>query len=66
MKKEKNILVITMFLNLLVASTKLLGGIMFGFSSLVADSLQSFSDFITDIIANIATKIGKKLANKSQ
>lgn len=64
MKKEKNILVITMFLNLLVASTKLLGGIMFGFSTLVADSLQSFSDFITDIIANIATKIGKKRANK--
>lgn len=64
MKKEKKISLIVMFLNLVVASVKLISGIMFGFSSLIADSLHSFSDFITDIIASIATKIGKKRANK--
>lgn len=64
MKKEKKILVMAMFLNLGVACVKLIGGIMFGFSSLIADSLHSFSDFITDIIANVASRIGKKRANK--
>ena len=64
MKKEKNILLFVMVLNLVIASVKFICGIMFGFSSLVADSLHSFSDFITDIIANIASRIGKKRANK--
>lgn len=64
MKKEKNIILLTMFLNFIVASVKLISGIMFGFSTLIADSLHSFSDFITDIIASIASKIGKKRANK--
>ena len=64
MKKEKNIIIITMLLNLLVASIKLISGIMFNFSTLIADSLQSLSDFVTDIISVIANKIGKKRANK--
>lgn len=64
MKKEKNISILVMLLNLVVASVKLISGIMFGFSSLVADSLQSLTDFITDIIANVASKIGKRRANK--
>lgn len=64
MKKEKNIMFIAMFLNLIIASVKLISGIMFGFSTLVADSLQTFSDFITDIIALFAGKIGKRRANK--
>lgn len=64
MKKEKKILLFVMFLNLGVASVKLIGGMTLGFSSLIADSLHSFSDFITDIIASIASRIGKKRANK--
>lgn len=64
MKKEKNVLVLTMFFNLLVALVKLVGGIVFDFSSLIADSLQSLTDFITDIISSIANNIGKKRANK--
>ncbi|MBQ8682038.1 MAG: cation transporter [Bacilli bacterium] len=64
MKKEKNILLVAMFLNLIVASIKLISGIMFGFSSLIADSLHSFSDFVTDIIASVASKIGQRRANK--
>ena len=64
MKKEQKIIYLTMFLNLIIASTKLISGIMFGFSTLVADSLQTFADFITDIIASLASKIGKRRANK--
>jgi len=64
MKKQKNILFLTMFLNFLVASIKLIFGIMLNFSSLIADAIHSLLDFITDIISNIASKIGKKRANK--
>lgn len=64
MKKEQKITILTMILNLMVASVKLISGIMFGFSILIADSLQSFIDFLTDIIAMIASKIGKRRANK--
>ena len=64
MKKEQKIIYLTMFLNLIIASTKLISGIMFNFSTLIADSLQTYADFITDIIASIASKIGKKRANK--
>lgn len=64
MKKEKMILIVTMLLNFLIASVKLITGIVFQFSSLIADSLHSFTDFITDIISNIASRIGKKRVNK--
>ena len=64
MKKEQKIIYLTMFLNLIIASTKLISGTMFNFSTLIADSLQTYADFITDIIASIASKIGKKRANK--
>ena len=64
MKKENNILTLTMILNLLITIIKLSSGLIFNFSSLIADSLHSFSDFITDIMANIANKIGNKRATK--
>lgn len=64
MKKETNILTLSMILNLLITIIKLSSGLIFNFSSLIADSLHSFSDFITDIIANIANKIGNKRATK--
>ena len=53
-----------MFLNFVVATVKLICGIIFNFSSLIADSLHSLSDFVTDIISMIASKIGDKRANK--
>lgn len=64
MIKEQTIFIITMLFNLIIATIKLLTGIIFGFSSLMADSLQSYTDFITDIISMIASKVGKKRANK--
>ena len=45
--KEDKIIVITMFLNFIVALIKLIVGIVFSFSTLIADSIQSFIDFIT-------------------
>ena len=64
MKIDNLILIVTMILNFLIAIIKLISGIVFNFSSLIADSLQSLFDFITEIISMIASKIGDKRANK--
>ena len=63
--KENKVIIITMILNLIVAILKLVSGIIFSFSTLIADSIQSFMDFITDITSLIANKIGKRRANKT-
>ncbi len=63
--KENGIIIVTMVLNFVVAIIKLVVGILFSFSSLIADSIQSFTDFITDITSLIANKIGKRRANKT-
>lgn len=63
--KENKIIIITTILNLIVAILKLTSGIAFSFSTLIADSIQSFIDFITDITSLIANKIGKRRANKN-
>ena len=63
--KERKVIIITAFLNALVASLKLVLGIVFSFSTLIADSIQSFIDFFTDIISIITNKIGKRRANKT-
>ena len=61
--KENRIIIITMLLNLLIAVLKLIFGIMFSFSTLLADAIQSFIDFITDVTSIITNKIGKRRAN---
>ena len=63
--KENKVIIITMILNFLVAIAKLTLGLIFSFSTLIADSIQSFIDFITDITSLIAIKIGKRRANKN-
>lgn len=63
--KENKIIIITAFLNLIVAFLKLISGITFSFSTLIADSIQSFIDFFTDITSIIANKVGKRRANKT-
>ena len=50
--------------NLIVSSLKIIGGIFCHNNSLMADGFHTFSDFITDIISIIGTKISKKRANK--
>ena len=63
--KENKIIIITAVLNFIVALLKLVSGIVFSFSTLIADSIQSFIDFFTDITSLIANKIGKRRANKT-
>ncbi len=63
--KENRIIAITTIFNLLVAILKLISGIVFSFSTLIADSIQSFIDFVTDITSLIANKIGKRRSNKT-
>ena len=63
--KENKIIIITVVLNFVVAVLKLVSGLAFSFSTLIADSIQSFIDFITDITSLIANKIGKRRANKT-
>ncbi len=63
--KEDRIIIITMILNFIVAVFKMLAGIIFSFSTLIADSIQSFIDFVTDITSLIANKIGRRRANKT-
>ena len=62
--KENKIIFKTMILNFIVAIMKLVTGIVFSFSTLIADSIQSFTDFITDITCIVANRIGKRRANK--
>ena len=62
--KEIKVLLISMLNNLIVSSLKIIGGIFCHNNSLMADGFHTFSDFITDIIAIIGTKISKKRANK--
>jgi len=63
--KEDKVIIITMIFNLIVAVLKLVTGIVFSFSTLISDSIQSFMDFITDITSLVANKIGKRRANKT-
>ena len=63
--KEKKLIIITAVLNFISASLKLALGIVFSFSTLIADSIQSFIDFLTDIISLVANKIGRRRANKT-
>ncbi len=63
--KENKVIIITIIFNLIVAILKFVSGIVFSFSSLIADSIQSFVDFITDITSLIANKIGKRRSNKT-
>ena len=63
--KEKKLIIITAVLNFISASLKLALGILFSFSTLIADSIQSFIDFLTDIISLVANKIGRRRANKT-
>ncbi len=63
--KENKVIIITAIFNFIVAVLKLVSGLAFSFSTLIADSIQSFIDFFTDIISIIANKVGKRRANKA-
>jgi len=64
MKVEFKVLLYSMFNNLVIAILKVFGGIFFNLSSLMADGLHTFSDFITDIVSLVGAKISKKRPTK--
>lgn len=63
--QENKVIIITSIFNLIVALIKLISGILFSFSTLISDSIQSFIDFFTDITSIAANKIGKRRSNKN-
>ena len=65
MNKEFKVLVFSMIMNLLISILKIVGGIYFHFGSLLADGMQTFSDFVTDIVSFIGAKFSKKRPTKS-
>ena len=64
MKIETIILIYSMINNLVIATAKIIGGFVLGLSSLFADGLHTFCDFITDIICMLGAKISKKKPTK--
>ena len=64
MKLETIILIYSMINNIIIAVAKITGGIILNLSSLFADGLHTFCDFITDIICMIGSKISKKNPTK--
>lgn len=64
MKTETKVLIYSMLNNLIISTLKIIGGFSLGLSSLFADGLHTFCDFITDIICMIGTKISKHKPTK--
>ena len=64
MKTETKVLIYSMLNNLNISTFKIIGGFSLGLSSLFADGLHTFCDFITDIICMIGTKISKHKPTK--
>lgn len=64
MRKEYKVLLYSMINNFIIALMKIVGGMVYGLSSLIADGIQTISDFITDIVCLIASKVSKKKPTK--
>lgn len=64
MKVELKVLIYSMINNFIIAIIKIVGGFIFNLSSLMADGMHTFSDFITDIFSLIGAKISKKKPTK--
>ena len=64
MKLETAIIIYSMINYLIISSLKIVGGLLLGLSSLMADGLHTFVDFITDIISIIGIKFSKKKPTK--
>jgi len=64
MKREQKVLVVSAVINVLVFTLKIIGGLVFSSMTLIMDGIYTISDFVTDILAIIGSKIGRKRANK--
>ena len=64
MKKERKVLINGIFVNFLIGIIKLFSGLVFRVNALLADSIFTFADLVTDIMSIIGAKISKKRPNK--
>ncbi len=64
MKKEYKVLIYSAINNFVIAVIKVIGGVVFGLSSLFADGLHTFSDGIINIIALVGAKLSRKKPTK--
>ena len=64
MKKEYKCLTYSMINNFIIGTIKIIAGSVFNLTSLFADGMHTFSDFITDIISLIGSKLSKKKPTK--
>ncbi|MBS9461309.1 cation transporter [Flagellimonas sp. 389] len=60
--KGRNLL-ISIFLNIAITVSQVIGGIISGSLALLSDALHNFSDVLSLIISYIATRLGKKKAS---
>lgn len=65
MNQTLSTLLFSMIVDFFVFVSKLICGIVSGSNALIADSFYTFSNFITDILASIGTKLSKKRPNKT-
>jgi len=56
-------LLITIFLNILITTAQVIGGLISGSLSLLSDALHNFSDVITLVVSYVAAKLAKKKAS---
>lgn len=64
LSKEIKVLLYSMIINFGVSAMKVLGGTLCNSKSMISDGFHSLSDFITDIVAILGSKISHKRANK--
>lgn len=65
MKTEEKTLIYSMINNLVIAILKIIGGVIFHLSSLFADGMHTFSDFVTDIVCLAGAKLSRKKPTKT-
>ena len=65
MKAERLALSISILVNLFVAMIKLVGGVIWNTFALTIDGIYTISDLVTDVIAILGIKVGRKRANKN-
>jgi len=65
MKLEFKVLLYSMINNFVISVAKMIGGFVLNLSSLFADGLHTFSDFVTDIICMIGSKVSKHRPTKA-
>lgn len=59
-------LIISIFLNILITVSQVIGGIISGSLSLLSDALHNFSDVLSLIISYIATRLSKREASTNK